>query len=447
MRVSVTLSGWRSLSLAEPGPPIGPSPAPQPGPPAPAATGGAPTLTHGFLFADLRDYTSYVDAHGDHAAAELLERYRALVRGAVAASRGAEIKTEGDSFYVVFDAASAAVRCGLAIIAAAAETAEGGAEPIRVGVGVHAGETVETAEGFVGSAVNIAARICAQAKAGELVVSETVRSLTRTYLDAEFEALGTRRLKGVEEPIAIYRVTSRGTATARAGRARRAGRRTRWWLVGAGIAALVLVLGAVGAAVWLGARPGPTAVPSEAPTSAPSAAATPGSSEAPPSLAAGALTAAEEALLARIPLDFQPYCSRSNVEDGAAGGLASLRCDLRGSPGYGADSVWYDAFDESTRGQMEVAVNDVMEREDVPVVEGGSEIILSQCTSGTGKAQGRWYLGSTFSGRLACYPKETAAWIMWTYEGPNIVARAVRTDGDAESLQTWWRERAAAYLR
>jgi len=446
MRVSVTLSGWRSLSLAEPGPPIGPSPAPQPGPPAPAATGGAPTLTHGFLFADLRDYTSYVDAHGDHAAAELLERYRALVRGAVAASRGAEIKTEGDSFYVVFDAASAAVRCGLAIIAAAAETAEGGAEPIRVGVGVHAGETVETAEGFVGSAVNIAARICAQAKAGELVVSETVRSLTRTYLDAEFEALGSRRLKGVEEPIAIYRVTPRGAATARAGRARRAGRRTRWWLAGAGIAALV-ILAAVGVAVWLGAGPAPTAAPSEAPSSVPSAAATPGSSEAPPSLGAGTLTAAEEALLARIPLDFQPYCSRSNVEDGAAGGLASLRCDLRGSPGYGADSVWYDAFDESTRGQMEVAVNDVVEREDVPVVEGGSEIILSQCTSGTGKAQGRWYLGSTFSGRLACYPKDGAAWLMWTYEGPNIVARAVRTDGDAESLQTWWRERAAAYLR
>jgi class 3 adenylate cyclase len=445
MRVSVTLSGWRSLSLAEPGPPIRPSPAPQPGPSAPAAAGTeASTRTHGFLFADLRDYTSYVDERGDHAGAELLRRYRALVRGAVAAARGAEIKTEGDSFYVVFDSASAAVRCGQEIISAA-DAASG--EPIRVGVGVHAGETVETAEGFVGSAVNIAARICAQAKAGELVVSETVRSLTRTYLDAEFEALGTRRLRGVEEPIVIYRVTSRGTATARAGRARRAGRRTRWWLVGAGIAALVLVVGAAGAAIWLGARPGPTAAPSEAPSTTPSAAATPGSSEAPPSLAAGALTAAEEALLARIPLDFQPYCSRSNVEDGAAGGLASLRCDLRGSPGYGADSVWYDAFDESTRGQMEVAVNDVMEREDIPVVEGGSEIILSQCTSGAGKAQGRWYLGSTFSGRLACYPKDGAAWLMWTYEGPNIVARAVRTDGDAESLQTWWRERAAAYLR
>jgi hypothetical protein len=162
---------------------------------------------------------------------------------------------------------------------------------------------------------------------------------------------------------------------------------------------------------------------------------------------AGGLTTAEQALLARIPLEFQPSCRRSNVEDGAAGGLASLRCDLRGTPAYGADSVWYDAFDENTRGQMEVAVNAVMEREDVPTVEGGSEIILGQCSSGEAKAQGRWYLGSTFSGRLACYLKDDAAWVMWTYEGPNIVARALRTDGDAKSLQAWWRERAAAYLR
>jgi class 3 adenylate cyclase len=142
--------------------------------PAPAPSPAAPHLTRGFLFADLRGYTSYVEEHGDHAGALLLERYRSLVRDAVAAAGGAEIKTEGDSFYVVFDSASAAVRCGQEIISAA-DAAPG--EPIRVGVGVHAGETVGTAEGFVGSAVNIAARLCSQARAGELVVSDTVRKL------------------------------------------------------------------------------------------------------------------------------------------------------------------------------------------------------------------------------------------------------------------------------
>src|ERR1044072_7479944 len=101
--------------------------------------------TNGFLFSDLRNYTGFVDAHGDAAAAAYLDRYRRLVRREVAEYGGAEIKTEGDSFYVVFPSASSAVQCGLAIVRATADEArESGAPPITVGVGVHAGETVET---------------------------------------------------------------------------------------------------------------------------------------------------------------------------------------------------------------------------------------------------------------------------------------------------------------
>ncbi len=137
--------------------------------------------TNGFLFCDLRGYTAFVEARGDQAAADLLATYRALVRAAIATHAGAEIKTEGDSVYVVFPAASAAVEAGLEIVAAAAEASTRDA-PIRVGVGVHAGETVATTEGLVGGAVNIAARVCAKAQAGEVLVTDTVRALTRTYL-------------------------------------------------------------------------------------------------------------------------------------------------------------------------------------------------------------------------------------------------------------------------
>ena len=84
------------------------------------AVTGAPR-TNGFLFADLRDYTRFVEAHGDQAAAELLQAYRALVRDVVARFGGAEIKTEGDSFYVVFPSASSAVQCGLAILEGAGD--------------------------------------------------------------------------------------------------------------------------------------------------------------------------------------------------------------------------------------------------------------------------------------------------------------------------------------
>jgi branched-chain amino acid transport system substrate-binding protein len=165
------------------------------------------SVTRGFLFSDLRAYTDYVETHGAASAASLLDRYRALVREAIRRFGGAEIKTEGDSFYVVFSSVSSAVRCGLVISANATADAAGHPdEAIRVGIGIHAGETIETAEGYVGSPVNIAARICSQAGPNEVLVSETVRALTRTMIPVRFEARGRRQLKGIAEPIALFAV-------------------------------------------------------------------------------------------------------------------------------------------------------------------------------------------------------------------------------------------------
>ena len=422
--------------MSDPGHPDEPSSTPKPASSPGPAAGDAPHLTRGFLFADLRDYTHYVDEHGDHAGAALLERYRTLVRGAVAAAHGAEIKTEGDSFYVVFDSASAAVRCGQEIIASA-DAADPG-EPIRVGVGVHAGETVETAEGYVGSAVNIAARLCAQAKAGELVVSETVRALTRTYLEVEFEPLGARHLKGVNEQIAIYRVVPKG-APSRGSRARRAGAGRRRWLVAALALGGVLGLGAVGTAVMLGS-PVPTVRPSGAP-SAPASASEIAPASASPSPGLGDGTADEQALKARIPLDFQPYCGRSSQPQGSLGGDVSLQCALQpGRPGYGADTVWYDQFRSGSL--METAVNGVRAGQHLAAGDA-----VSNCTTSFPGIIGTWSLGFTFNGVLACYTRDGAAWVLWTYKGDNIAVRAVRHDGDTATLYAWWHDIASPFLR
>ena len=78
-----------------------------------AARPDSGAITRGFLFADLRDYTAYVEAHGDAAGSALLDVYRRLMRDTISRHGGAEIKTEGDSFYVVFPSASSAVMCGL----------------------------------------------------------------------------------------------------------------------------------------------------------------------------------------------------------------------------------------------------------------------------------------------------------------------------------------------
>src|SRR5205814_8994270 len=61
-------------------------------------------------------------------------------------------------------------------------------------------------EGPVGLAVDIAARVCAQARPGELLVTDTVRALTRTRRPVRFVPRGSPRLKGIAEPIAWFAV-------------------------------------------------------------------------------------------------------------------------------------------------------------------------------------------------------------------------------------------------
>lgn len=175
---------------------------------APARAPRATTLS--FLFTDLRGYTTYTETRGDAAAAELVAEYRTFVRAEIERADGTEIKTEGDSFFVTFESATGAVSCALAILReAAGRTAARPERPIRIGAGIHAGEPVRDADGdFVGSAVNVAARLCSAAGPGELLISEVVRGLVRTSGLGAMEERTGLVLKGVEDPPRIYAVAT-----------------------------------------------------------------------------------------------------------------------------------------------------------------------------------------------------------------------------------------------
>jgi class 3 adenylate cyclase len=222
--------------------------------------------THGFLFADLRGYTHLVDTRGAVEASYLLGRYRAIVREVVTHHGGAEIKTEGDSFYVVLPSASAALRCGLDILKSCMEPADGG-EAIKLGIGIHAGESVAHEGGFVGSAINIAARICALASAGEVLVSGTIRELTRSIVTAEFVFVGRRQLKGLDQPVEVFSVVADG---ARSSVRRRSAATARRPLALLALAAIAIAGVGTGAAfafgfrpiAWLSGTPGASSEPS-----------------------------------------------------------------------------------------------------------------------------------------------------------------------------------------
>src|SRR3989454_4120934 len=171
--------------------------------------------TRTFLFADLRDYTGFVERNGDQAAATLVATYRRLVRQRVRESAGAEIKVEGDAVFVAFPSARLAIACGAAILKdAAAQTAAQPDLPIHVGIGVHAGEPVPQEGDFIGSAVNVAARIGSAAGSGQLLISDVVRGLVRTGAAFPLRDRGSVSLKGLSEPIHLYEVVWSGDAEA-----------------------------------------------------------------------------------------------------------------------------------------------------------------------------------------------------------------------------------------
>lgn len=385
----------------------------------------------GFLFSDLRRYTAFVERHGNQAAAELLDAYRGLVRAEVARQRGSEIRTEGDSFYVAFPSAQRAVACGLDIVAAADRhnQAHPGL-PISVGVGIHAGETIERPDGYIGSAVNLAARVCAQARTGEVLVTGTVRELTRSGSPLTFTARGSHRLKGVTETVALF-------AAHRADSIAIAVRHPRALLLAPVVLIAAIVLGWIALNV---ARPGDSHASSPSPdaNAAPSLiSASPSASVEPSS---GAFpTDAEARLLARLDDDVARHCQRADPEDapvldeGSRDVVtplihnAGLECQL-GSLSE-PDSVWYW---QAVPGQRLEQVSSIF------LQAVGRRLIPPGDCATDDFAYGRWEFGPS-QGGLLCYGSRNAT-LVWTYEDESILASAIRSDGDMRALYRWWRD-------
>ena len=174
----------------------------------------APVVSRTFLFADLRDYTVFVETQGDAAATRLLRAYRRIVRAEVAARHGGEVDTEGDSFYVIFETAHEAAACAVAIQQKAARHNEQHPDlALHIGIGINAGEAVPHGGKYVGASVIVAARLAGQATAGAILVTDTVRGLIRTSAVASLVDRGAWTLKGVAQPIRVFEVAATGPRT------------------------------------------------------------------------------------------------------------------------------------------------------------------------------------------------------------------------------------------
>ncbi len=173
---------------------------------APALPSG--TLT--FLFTDIEGSTRLVQELGPAAFGEVLERHRELLRAAWAANDGIEVGTEGDSFFVVFASAPAAVAAAVdAQRALAATEFPHGVGAIRVRMGLHTGLGVVSAGTYVGADVNRAARVAAAANGGQVVLSSATLPLLEGSLPAGVRTrdAGEHRLKDLRpERLAILEI-------------------------------------------------------------------------------------------------------------------------------------------------------------------------------------------------------------------------------------------------
>jgi len=157
------------------------------------------------MFSDIVESTALYEKLGDLRGSELIRTHNEIFRREVAAHRGHEVQTFGDSFMIAFSSVRRAVLCAIALQRAfAAYSASHPDQPIRVRIGLHVGEAVRESTDFFGKAVILAARISALAQGGQILVSSTLHDVAASAGDLRFAPAGERPLKGLVGTHRLY---------------------------------------------------------------------------------------------------------------------------------------------------------------------------------------------------------------------------------------------------
>ncbi|HZM33050.1 MAG TPA: adenylate/guanylate cyclase domain-containing protein [Burkholderiales bacterium] len=154
------------------------------------------------MAADAAGYSRLMASDQKRALAAL-DACRDVFRGLVQAPAGRIVDTAGDSVLAVFDSATEAVLAALAI----QKQLEAAAPELRYRIGIHIGDVAEKDDGSVyGDGVNVAARLQALSKPGEVAVSDAVRMAVRGRVDALFVDQGEQAVKNIPSPVRWYSV-------------------------------------------------------------------------------------------------------------------------------------------------------------------------------------------------------------------------------------------------
>jgi class 3 adenylate cyclase len=165
-----------------------------------------PSGTVTFVFSDLEGSTRLLKQLGDAGYADMLRVHRQLVRETFDAHGGSEIDTQGDAFFYSFARARAAVAAAVELQRRHADHEWPNGERIRARLGLHTGEPIVGEEGYTGLDVVRAARIAADGRGGQILLSETTRSIVGDDVPdgVGIRELGERHLKDIDRPEPLY---------------------------------------------------------------------------------------------------------------------------------------------------------------------------------------------------------------------------------------------------
>jgi adenylate cyclase len=177
------------------------------------------------LFTDIESFTAITDSRGDAAAQDLLRTHNAIVRGALTAHGGHEIKHTGDGIMAYFISASRAVTAAVEIqrtiergISGAsqgtiprtipripAQGHRGDQAPLSVRIGLNTGEPILEEGDLYGTPVIIAARVADLARGGQILVTDIVRQLVAGK-GLDLRPVGSSQLQGISGAIDLFEV-------------------------------------------------------------------------------------------------------------------------------------------------------------------------------------------------------------------------------------------------
>lgn len=164
-----------------------------------------------FLMTDIEGSTSLLHGLGDQYAV-VLNEVRDVIRAAVSKAGGHEVDAHADEFFAAFERAADAIEAAAAMQRALADRVWPADARVLVRVGIHSGEPTVTKTGYIGLPVHAAARVCAAAHGGQIIITGQTSSAVAGSLTAgvELRCLGSHRLRGLPDAEVLFQVEAEG---------------------------------------------------------------------------------------------------------------------------------------------------------------------------------------------------------------------------------------------